>query len=161
MQARIITAIFTLLFPLSGLAQNHKFPVSVSQSGHDQVGSLFTSAFKRELSRSVHYEFLPPQQSRNEATFYVELMTVDMGDDPANQGKRSAISIVISEMGMPGDYPVPYKWYHKLIVVEKQTVDKIAKDLLDDMDASWCNQLKSSLGGCPKEKLEPMFWSHP
>jgi hypothetical protein len=161
MRVRIMVALFALLVPFSGVAQERKLPMHVSQIGHDQVGALFSSAFKRELSQSARYEFSAPQETKNGSRFYVELMTVDVADNVANQGKRSAISIVIENMGLPKSFPVPSKWYHKLVLVDRQTVDKIAKDLLDDIDASWCNQITNSVGGCPKEKLEPIFGAHP
>jgi len=46
-------------------------------------------------------------------------------------------------------------WYHKVIVVDKNAVGTVAKDLLDDMDARWCNYIKNSVGGCPREKFYP------
>jgi hypothetical protein len=57
-------------------------------------------------------------------------------------------------MGFPNSYPVSTMWYHKVIVVDRQTVDKSAKDFLDNIDASYCNLMKNSVGGCPKEKFQ-------
>jgi hypothetical protein len=48
-------------------------------------------------------------------------------------------------------------WYHKLVVVEKNAVGKIAVELLEDMDARWCSYIKNSVGGCPKEKFYPQL----
>ena len=73
------------------------------------------------------------------------------------QGKRSVVSVVIEEFGVPNSYPVATMWYHKAIIVDKNLVGTIAKDLLYDMDARSCSHNKSSVGGCPKEKFYPQF----
>jgi hypothetical protein len=39
------------------------------------------------------------------------------------------VSVVIEEMGLPNSFPVPYKWYHKAVVVDQKTVDKTAKEI--------------------------------
>jgi hypothetical protein len=47
-------------------------------------------------------------------------------------------------------------WYHKLIVVDRGSVDRLAKDLLEDMEARWCAYIRNmGPAGCPKEKLYP------
>jgi hypothetical protein len=82
---------------------------------------------------------------------------VDAAENKSDEGKRSLVSVVIEEFGLPNSYPVATMWYHKLIVVDKNLVGTVAKDLLDDMDASWCNHIKNSVGGCPKGKFYPQL----
>jgi hypothetical protein len=89
--------------------------------------------------------------------FYIELITVDPADNGPEQAKRSVASVVIQDFGIPNSYPVADMWYHKVIVVDKDTADTIAKELLEDMDARWCSYIKNSTGGCPKEKFPPML----
>jgi hypothetical protein len=73
-------------------------------------------------------------------------------------------ALLVVSAGIAQDRKVPVsvsrtggrtKWYHKVLVVDQKTTGKIAKELLEDMDARWCNYIKSSVGGCPKEKLFP------
>ena len=87
--------------------------------------------------------------------FFVELATVDVADDAHEKGKRSAVSVIVEEMGRPNSFPVSNLWYHKVIVVNRRLVDSTAKELLEDIDARWCSSIKNSVGGCPPEKLEP------
>jgi hypothetical protein len=148
---RLIVALL-LLLPCSAAAQD-RIPVSVSQTGLDQIGLTFASAFKRELARSSHYELMPSGGVNDGLRFYVELITIDVGGTARERGRRSAISVVIQEMGLPNSFPVGFMWYHKAIVVDSQATGKLAKDLIDDMEARWCNTLHDSVGGCPKEKL--------
>jgi len=82
-----------------------------------------------------------------------ELATVDLADNDQQRGKSSAVSIVIEDMGLPYSFPVATKWYHKVVVVDRKTADKIAKELIEDMKARWCSYFKSSVDGCPNEKL--------
>lgn len=152
---RLSLVAFALLIPYAGLAQEHKIPVSVAHVGHDAVGALFASGFGRDLSRSTRYEPMPTKEAKDGLRFYVDLITVDVDDAGPTEGRKSAISVVIEEMGLPNSFPVPDKWYHKVIIVDRQTVDKVAEVLLEDLDARWCSQIKNSLGGCPEEKLEP------
>jgi hypothetical protein len=58
-------------------------------------------------------------------------------------------------MGRPDSFLVPEMWYNKLIVVNQRQVDETAKKLLEDMHAGWCNTIRNSVGGCPKEQFEP------
>jgi hypothetical protein len=150
---RAMIALFVLLIPCSGAAQQRKIPVSVSQVGHDQVGSLFATAFKQDLSHSARYEFMRTEVSKSGLRFYVEFITVDAADGASDQGKRSVISVVIQDMGLPNSFPVANMWYHKVIVVDRQTVGKISNELLEDMDARWYSYIKNSAASCPKEKL--------
>lgn len=84
--------------------------------------------------------------------FYIELATiaVDDGHD------TSAVSVVIEDMGLPSSFPVATKWYHKVVLVGPKTAGTVAQELVTDIDASWCNHIKSSIGNCPKEKLPPI-----
>jgi hypothetical protein len=151
---RSIRLVLTLLlFPC--LAHSRKIPVSVSRTGQDYVGSLFTAALQKELSQSVAYAPVQTAGTDSGLRFYVELSTIEVADKKQDQGKRSVVSIVIQDMGSPNSYPVANMWYHKVIVVDTTTVGEIAKELLEDMDARWCQYNKNSVGGCPKEKLYP------
>jgi hypothetical protein len=60
-------------------------------------------------------------------------------------------------MGLPGSYPVPNKWYHKLVKVGRQDVPRMAALVLEDIDLSWCNNITNSGTACPKEKLGPVY----
>ena len=93
------------------------------------------------------------EQTQDKFELYVELISVDVTESKSDEGKRSVVSVVIEEFGLPNSYPVASMWYHKVIVMDKNSVGTVAKDLLDDMDARWCNYIKNSVGGCPKEKL--------
>jgi len=127
----------------------------VSHAGQDRVGSLFESALKQELSRSTRYVPRYSEGAKTKFEFHIDLSTVDVADNKPEQGKRSVVSVVIEDFGLPNSYPVATMWYHKVIVVDKNLVGTIAKDLLYDMDARWCSYIKNSAGGCPKEKLYP------
>jgi hypothetical protein len=87
--------------------------------------------------------------------FYVEFITIDAADAAPEQGKRSLVSVVIEDMGRPDSFPVADMWYHKAIVVNRQMVNETANELLENMGARWCNYIKNSVGGCPREKFEP------
>jgi hypothetical protein len=149
----LLTAMFVLLIPFANAAQERKTPVSVSHTGKDQVGTLFAEAFGRALSHSALYEPLSGNESG--FRFYVDLTTVDAADTVPERGKRSVVSVVIQDMGLPNSFPVADMWYHKVIIVNRRQVEETAKKLLEDMDARWCSYIRNSVGGCPKEKLEP------
>jgi hypothetical protein len=149
----LLPFIFTLLIPLSGAPQERKTPVSVGHTGKDQVGMLFVEAFNRELSHSTRYA--PMSESDKGLRFFVDFISVDAADSAAEEGKKSVISVVIEDMGLPNSFPVPDMWYHKVIVVNRRSADETAKRLLEDMDARWCTYIHNFISGCPKEKLEP------
>lgn len=153
-RASLIAALLIFLVPHATAAPDKKITITVSQRGTDQVGALFAAAFNRELSHSTRYGFAPSGVTPPGVEFYVDIISVDPAVTAPEQGKRSVISLVIQEMGLPNSYPVSTMWYHKVIVVDRQTVDKSAKDFLDDIDASSCNYMKNSVGGCPKEKFQ-------
>ena len=48
-------------------------------------------------------------------------------------------------------------WYHKVFLVNGNHLDKLAQQFIADMDAHWCNHIKSSVGNCPKETLPPSY----
>ena len=150
---RIFVVAVALLIPLAAAAQPLKTPVSLGHTGKDQVGSLFVEAFSRQLSRSPRYESM--SESEKGFRFFVDFITVDAADMTPEKGKRSAVSVVIEQMGLPNSFPVADMWYHKIIVVDRRTVDATAKELLEDMTARWCSYLKDSVGGCAKKRFEP------
>jgi hypothetical protein len=118
---------------------------------------MFEGALKRALTDSTRYMPKYSEQAQNKFELYVELVSVDVAENKPDEGKRSVVSIVIEEFGLPNSYPVATMWYHKVIAVDKNSVGTVAKDLLDDMDARWCNYIKNSVGGCPKEKFYPQL----
>jgi hypothetical protein len=153
---RLLAICFVLLLPGANFAQESRTPISVSRTGQDLVGSLFETALNTELSRSKRYVSRRPEGGTTRA-FYIDLATTDTADNKPEQGKKSVVSIVIQDFGALNTYPVPSMWYHKVIIVDKSSVVTVAKDLLDDMDARWCNTIRNSRGGCPKEKFYPQL----
>jgi len=152
---RLHFAVFVLLVASASIAQEHRIPVSVSRKGEDQGGALFVAALNRELSHSIRYQPMSVDGTDKGLRFYVDLATVDLDNGEQERNRKSAVSVVVEDMGFPNSFPVPTKWYHKVIVVDQTTTDKLAKKLLDDMDARWCNYIRSSVGGCPKETPYP------
>jgi hypothetical protein len=150
---RLLILATALLFASTGVAQQAKIPVSVGHTGKDRVGILFVEAFKRERSHSSRYQ--PMNENEKGLRFFVDFITVDVSDIPAEEGKRSVVSVVIEQMGLPNSFPVADMWFHKVISVNRSAADATAKELLEDMDARWCAHLKNSPGGCPNEKFEP------
>ena len=154
---RPIAVLVLLLIPRASFAQELRIPVHVSHTGGDSVGSMFDEALKRALTHSTRYMPKYSEQAQNKFELYVELVSVDVAENKSDEGKRSVVSVVIEEFGLPNSYPVATMWYHKVIAVDKNSVGTVAKDLLDDMAARWCNYIKSSVGGCPKEKFYPQL----
>jgi len=150
---RVSIVVFALMVPLTVGAQDKKLPVSIKHFGKDQVGGLFAEAFEREVSNSSAYKRTSEQGRGPE--FYVELISVEPGATLSQQGRKSVISIVIQSFGFPNTFPVSDMWYHKVIVVDRHEVGKMAKVVLEDLNARWCNYIKSSVGGCPRERIEP------
>jgi hypothetical protein len=150
---RLRIALFGLLVASTSTAQQRKIPVSVLRTGDDKVGTLFVSALNRELSRSTTHQPMSPQGIDKGLRFYIELATiaVDEGHD------TSAVSVVVEDMGLPSSFPVATKWYHKVVLVGPKTAETVAQELVADIDAHWCNSIKSSIGNCPKEKLPPIY----
>ena len=153
---RPIAVLVLLLVPRASFAQESRIPVHESHTGKDSVGSMFAEALRRALTHSTRYVPKYSEQTQNKFELYVELVSVDVAENKSgDEGKRSVVSVVIEEFGLPNSYPVATMWYHKVIVVDKNAVGTVAKDLLDDMDARWCNYIKNSVGGCPREKFYP------
>lgn len=130
-----------------------RIPVSASRSGRDELGALFLTAFRKELAKSSKYEHISDPPSRG-LRLYVQLATVDAAPNSDAAGKASAISVVIEDMGLPNSWPVPTLWYHKIIVSRRDNLGKIAKELVQDMDARWCRTVKNSERGCPDELFQ-------
>jgi hypothetical protein len=149
---------FLAVIPATCFAQARRAPVYVSHAGHDSVGALFEAALNQELSRSILYIPRSAEGANGKFEFHIDLRTVDVADSKSEQGKRSVVSVVIEDFGLPNSYPVETMWYHKVIVVDKASVAQVAKDLLYDMGATWCSYNKNSVGGCPKEKFYPAIY---
>jgi hypothetical protein len=155
---RLIAVVVVLLVPFTGFGQEPRTWVYVSRAGQDLVGSRFEAALKDELSRSTRYRPRYSEGAKTKFEFHIDLSTADVSDSKAEQSKRSVVSVVIEDFGLPNSYPVETMWYHKVIIVGKDSVGTVAKDLLFDMDARWCSYLKNSIGGCPKEKFYPAIY---
>ena len=145
--------IFVLLIASTSLSQESKIPVSVLRTGEDKVGLLFVSALNRELSRSNTYRPMSRDGIDKGLRFYVELATIAV----SGGHHRSAISVVVEDMGLPSSFPVATKWYHKVILADPKTTDLAAKELVADIDAHWCNTIKNSIGNCRKETVPPIY----
>jgi hypothetical protein len=152
---RLIAVVVILLIPYTSFGQESRTWVDVSRAGQDLIGSRFEAALKEELSRSTRYRPRHSDGAKTKFEFHIDLSTVDVSDIKAEQGKRSVVSVVIEDFGLPNSYPVATMWYHRVIIVDKDSVDTVAKDLLFDMDARWCSYIKNSIGGCPQEKFYP------
>jgi hypothetical protein len=150
---RLLILATALLIASTSVAQQAKIPVSVRHTGKDRVGILFVEAFNRELSHSPRYQHM--NENEKGLRFFVDFITVDASDIPAEEGKRSVGSVVIEQMGLPNSFPVSDMWFHKVLSVNRSAVDTTAKELLEDIDARWCTYLKDSPGGCPNENFEP------
>jgi hypothetical protein len=83
---RLLILATALLFAFTAVAQQAKIPVSVRHTGKDRVGILFVDAFKRELSHSPRYQ--PMNENKKGLRFFVDFITVDVSDIPAEEGKR-------------------------------------------------------------------------
>jgi hypothetical protein len=144
-----------------------KAPVSVSRKGNDEVGALLLAAINQELSKSTTYSFRRDEPVSDSAElgfkvsdapekkgleFFIELATADAARNEQKHGSTSAVSIVIKSMGLPNSWPVPDAWYHKIVITKREAIKLIAKQFVTDMDAHWCNTIKSSVGGCPEEQ---------
>jgi hypothetical protein len=154
---RLIAIFLLLLVPCADFARESRTVVSVSRIGQDLVGSRFEAALNQELSRSTRYKQQHTEGVTTRREFHIDLVTVDAAYNKLEQGKKSVVSVVIEDFGVLNTYPVATMWYHKVITVDENSVDSVAKDLLDDMDARWCNYIKNSVGGCPKEKFYPQL----
>jgi hypothetical protein len=152
---RLIALMVLLIAPSLTFAQEERIPVYVSHVGKDPVGVAFENSVRRELKRSPRYVLKESEEHQDGLRFYMELESVDTAGTKADFGKRSFVSIVIQQFGLPNSYPVAEMWYNKIIVVGRYKVDGLAKTLLDDFNARWCNHIKNSVGTCPKEVFFP------
>jgi hypothetical protein len=156
---RLISLLLAMLCCSASFAQEKRSPVYVSRSGQDGVGSVFESALRKELSGSSIYALRDFEEgAKPKFEFHIELATVDLAVESSERGKRSAVSVVIEQFGLPNSYPIAEMWYHKVIVMNKDSADAMAKDLVNDMGARWCNYIKNSVGFCPKEKFYPQLF---
>ncbi len=96
---------------------------------------------------------MPREGNEKGLRFYIELATVTVGDGH----DTSAVSVVVEDMGLPNSFPVATKWYHKILLVNSRTSDALARQLLKDIEAHWCNTIHNSIGNCPKELLPPIY----
>jgi hypothetical protein len=142
-----------ILFVLSPIvlaqAQMAKTSVSVRQVGADSVGPLLKQAVQGELNKSGLSD---ADVGKNGFRHLIELVTLNAGG--TQNGESSFVSVVISSM-TPNGGPTPDLWYHKVILVKRGDVPQVAARLVNDMWASWCNQIKSSLSPCPAEEPWP------
>ncbi|HET9282077.1 MAG TPA: hypothetical protein VFR24_08960 [Candidatus Angelobacter sp.] len=123
--------------------QANSYSIGVKQTGSDVVGKLLRQAMEEKLKQKNGANGKVKAGTSDE----IELVTLD---DPSYPGEASFVSIVVSTM-IPGTWDVPNQWYHKVLLVKKSDVDAVASLFLDDLSASWCNVLKSSLSPCPAE----------
>jgi hypothetical protein len=139
---RVVLCLSLLGAVAQGQRRAKSTDIRVNHSGSDAIGSLLRRAMEEKLK----------QRSSgligNVAQDYVELVTLEA--DPAHPGEASFVSIVVKSM-IQGGWPVPDQWYHKVLLVKKSDVNAVASMFLDDLSASWCNEIKSSLSPCPAE----------
>lgn len=145
----------SLLLVSIASAQMAKTSVSVRQTGNDVVGQLLKQAVQDEIKKSGY----PADQAKNGFRHFIELISVDaheMKEDAhkTKDGELSFVSVVISSM-TPGGGPIRDQWYHKVILVKRAEVPQIAARIVNDMEASWCNEIKNSLTPCPAEEPWP------
>jgi hypothetical protein len=98
---RLIAVVVVLLVPFTGFSQEKRTWVYVSRAGQDLVGSRFETALKDEPSRSTRYRPRYSKVAKTKFEFHIDLSTVDVSDTKAEQGKKSVVSIVIEEFGLP------------------------------------------------------------
>lgn len=147
---------FLLVAQSTALGQP-KMPIYMTHIGNHQTGMRFESAFEKEISRSARYTLKTTDEHSQGPRFYIEFLTGDWADCESAAGESSVVSIVVETMGLPNSYPVPDKWYHKLIKVDRKDVPRTAALVLEDIDLSWCNNITNSGMACPKEKLSPVY----
>lgn len=77
--------------------------------------------------------------------FFVEIKSVDLGDRSTPAGTRSAISIVIQEMGGPGSW-------HKILIADRDSAAETAEMFFRDIAIARSN-MRRSAGPCAAELL--------
>lgn len=123
--------------------QANSYSIGIKQTGSDVVGKLLRQSMEEKLKQKNGGNGRVKAGTSDE----IELVTLD---DPSRPGEASFVSIVVSTM-IPGTWDIPNQWYHKVLLVQKSDVDAVASLFLDDLSASQCNMLKSSLSPCPAE----------
>lgn len=145
-------AIYFLVCALSLIAtapaQMARSSAGVRQTGSGAIGPLLKQALQNEFKKSG---YLDADQAKEGFKHFVELVTLDAG--ATRDGESSFVSVVIRSM-MPGD-GTANQWYHKVILVKRAEVPRIATRLIADMEASWCNEIRNSPGPCPPEEPWP------
>lgn len=131
-----------------------KILVYISHQGEDRIGAQFVAAIKQELSKSNKFEIASSKTAvEKRVRFYIDISTIEAGSSHSEQ--VSAASAVIEEMGLPNSYPVPFKWYHKIFLLEGRNVKEMSSKFVEDVDAHWCSTATNSVGTCPQELLDP------
>jgi hypothetical protein len=163
MRATILLLVFVAAYcstdgqTASKQAARSAVPVYVTHAGQDATRVQFVDAVKRALSQSDKYKLANPNDSAHERGFrlYLDIATLDVASTTAEH--PSVASVVIEEMGLFNSWPVPFMWYHKTFLVKANRLDELAQQFVADMDAHWCNHIKSSIGNCPKESISPVY----
>src|SRR5260370_38268298 len=117
---RLTAIFFVLLAPYAGFAQESRIAVYVSRAGQDGVGSLFETSLKQELARSTRYVPRHSEGAKTKFEFPMDLRTVDLADNKAEQDKRSGDSVVIKDFTLPDSYPAAAMCYHTDTVVYRK-----------------------------------------
>jgi len=132
-------------------------PVYIDPRGvRDETGQQFLLALKRALSESQGHDLGAADVDDRRLQFFLQLVTIDLG--PITRAANTSFaSITIEEMYRPNSYPVATMWYHKAFLLDHSKLDEIARQFVSDMDAHWCNHIKSSVGNCPKESIPPLY----
>ena len=132
-------------------------PVYIDPRGiRDETGQQFLLALKRALSESQGHDLGAADVDDRRLQFFLQLVTIDPG--PITKAANTSFaSITIEEMYRPNSYPVATMWYHKAFLLDRSKLDEIARQFVRDMDAHWCNYIKSSVGNCPKESIPPLY----
>jgi hypothetical protein len=157
-------AILLILLPLiarGGVAQSPAAPKIIpvyidSRAVKDDTGQQFLLALKRALSNSQGHDLGATDVDDRRLRFYLELVTIDLGST-AKAANTSVASVAIEDMGLPKSYPVVALWYHKTFLLDRIRLDELARQFVADIDAHWCNYIKSSVGNCPKESIPPIY----
>jgi hypothetical protein len=151
----LLVAIAGALLSFAAVAQQpktSKIPVYFSQMIGDQAGILFAKAVTQKLTESAKYEVTRNSDAVSKGPkFFIEIASVDVSSVGQNKGERTAVSVVVE--ATLAEHETPWKWYHKIIIVNREDVGNMAERLIKDMDVHWCNEIRNSRGGCPKEEL--------
>jgi len=133
-------------------------PVYIDPRGvRDETGQQFLLALKRALSESQGHDLGAADVDDRRLQFFLQLVTIDLAR-PDYQGCQHVVRVItIEEMYRPNSYPVATMWYHKAFLLDHSKLDEIARQFVSDMDAHWCNHIKSSVGNCPKESIPPLY----